>query len=120
LEKSCCCATARPPTAIAAPATTAATTTRSRWRLDRNVVVILAALPLALRWAGDSRRASRWRRQRWRRRILLQHLLEFRIHRCGTAAHGDLGQLVTTREFILEGMLVGQVRRNLARLTRRD
>ena len=64
--------------------------------------------------------ALRRRRQRRRRRILLQHLLELRIHRRGAAADGDLRQLMASREFVLERMLVGQVRGHLAGFTRGD
>src|SRR6187200_1277193 len=79
-----------------------------------------ATLPLALRWPGDSCGALRWRRQRRRRRILLQHFLKLRIHRRGATADSDLRQLVTASEFVLERMLVRQVGRDLAGFTRGD
>src|SRR4030095_14513321 len=77
-----------------------------------------ATLSLALRRSRDSRGTLRWRRQRRRRRILLQHLLELRIHGRGPAADGDLRQLMATREFVLERMLVRQVGGDLAGFTR--
>src|SRR5687767_8732522 len=79
-----------------------------------------ATLSLALRRPGDSCGSLRWRRQRRRRRILLQHLLELRIHRGSPAADSNLRQLVAAREFVFERMLVGQIRRDLARFTRGD
>src|SRR5688572_75099 len=97
--------------ASATPSTTAAAVTRTRVFLDciPVVVVILATLSLALGRSGHTRRAPGWRRQRRWRRILLQHLLELRIHRRGTAADGDLRQLVPPGELVGEGMLTGQI-----------
>src|SRR5262245_19093818 len=72
------------------------------------------SLPLRLARPCHARGASRGRRERRRWRVLLQHVLELRIHRRRTALGGDHGELMTSGELVEEGILARQICRHVA------